>query len=196
MYIVSGTPPYVRMSICTCARSRRIWSLLGAATIWSRRSMMAEVPRWFRNRFTNPSLSRTKSNICRTHKKWGKLHLKKLGQGFWWWIYRPQWHIHWNPSIKEPWKEDTSLKRTPFPSPSTSFGCISTPEMKTPHYNKDTFSAQAVSRLEGFHCTSIPCLYLIHCHTYTQERQLYSSYRCLVHVCLATWTHTECCMAH
>ena len=41
----------------------RVWSLLGAATIWSRRSMIAEVPRWLRKRFTKPSLSRTKSNI-------------------------------------------------------------------------------------------------------------------------------------
>ena len=29
--------------------------------------------------------------------------------------------------------EDTSLNRTPFPTPSTTLACISTSEMRTPH---------------------------------------------------------------
>ena len=47
--------------------------------------------------------------------------------------WKSSYYIERGSNVRTIRREDTSLNRTPFPTPSTTLACISTSEMRTPH---------------------------------------------------------------
>ena len=75
-------------------------------------------------------------------------------------VFSETFRIQWNPSIRTLWNKDTSIKRTVFAVPNTTF--VYFQPLKSGHLaNQDTFWGSKVSGLEGFHCILQHCLMCI-----------------------------------